>query len=280
MSRTGQDASPCARQIRVLLSAVSTEDEGDAGRAPARSSHYVASHAQEVQARRRSPQVMLGGKAVAVINPHAAQSSRRDANSESSSPRSVDPPPRSGQRSEPSIPEHRNVDSFAERCQVQSVAGSNTSSGAERRQPRFHRLTRHASIFSTAATDMAAMTPRRSSATWSAVLIVPVLPLSAALPSSGPRCRTWPTSSELSRTICCVTGLAFVAPIIGTANQFGHTADAIIAAVSDGQFDTAISELINAPATLLNAFLNGTKTPRGCSPRLDGVGGGGPSRPC
>jgi hypothetical protein len=108
------------------------------------------------------------------------------------------------------------------------------------------------------------------------VLVIPVLPLSAALPIIKTAVQNVANVVGVVADNLLVTGLALVAPIIGTANQFGHTADDIIGAVSDGHFDTAISEFINAPATLLNAFVNGTEDTAGVLTPTDGVGGGGP----
>jgi hypothetical protein len=72
-----------------------------------------------------------------------------------------------------------------------------------------------------------------------------------------------------------LTGIAVLSPIYATVTQFGNSAQAVVDAIKAGDFRTAASAIINAPAMLTNAFLNGDDTTPGLLTPLDGVGGGG-----
>lgn len=80
----------------------------------------------------------------------------------------------------------------------------------------------------------------------------------------------------LGGTNLLLTGIAVISPIYASITQFGNSAQAVVDAVKAGDLVTAASELINAPANLVNAFLNGDDTTPGVLTPLDGVGGGGP----
>jgi hypothetical protein len=72
-----------------------------------------------------------------------------------------------------------------------------------------------------------------------------------------------------------LTGIAVISPIYATITQFGDSAQAVVDALRASDFVTAASEIINAPAKLTNAFLNGNDLTPGLLTPLDGVGGGG-----
>jgi hypothetical protein len=115
---------------------------------------------------------------------------------------------------------------------------------------------------------------------WGGVLLPPaflaIIPISAAIPIVQNAVQNVANViGALGGVNLLLTGIAVISPIYATITQFGDSAQAVVDAVQAGDFVTAASALINAPAMLANAFLNGNDTTPGLLTPLDGVGGGG-----
>ena len=116
---------------------------------------------------------------------------------------------------------------------------------------------------------------------WSGVLLPPVflaiIPINAVIPMVQTAAQNVANViGALGGVNLLLTGIAVISPIYATITQFGDSAQAVVDAVRAGDLVTATSALINAPAMLANAFLNGTESTPGLLTPLDGVGGGGP----
>ncbi len=115
---------------------------------------------------------------------------------------------------------------------------------------------------------------------WGNVLLPPaflaIIPISAAIPIVQNAVQNVANViGALGGVNLLLTGIAVISPIYATITQFGNSAQAVVDAVKAGDFVTAASALINAPAQLVNAFLNGDEMTPGLLTPLDGVGGGG-----
>ncbi|SBS78477.1 conserved membrane hypothetical protein [uncultured Mycobacterium sp.] len=115
---------------------------------------------------------------------------------------------------------------------------------------------------------------------WGTVLLPPafllIIPISAAIPMVQTAVQNVANViGALGGVNLLLTGIAVISPIYATITQFGDSAQAVFDAASAGDLETAASELVNAPAKLVNAFLNGNDTTPGLLTPLDGVGGGG-----
>jgi hypothetical protein len=115
---------------------------------------------------------------------------------------------------------------------------------------------------------------------WSTALLPPVflaiIPVSAAIPMIQTAVQNVANViGALGGVNLLLTGIAVISPIYATITQFGDSAQAVLDAASAGDLETAASEFINAPAKLVNAFLNGNDMTPGLLTPLDGVGGGG-----
>ncbi|WP_445165278.1 hypothetical protein ACTXG7_15205 [Mycolicibacterium sp. Dal123E01] len=115
---------------------------------------------------------------------------------------------------------------------------------------------------------------------WGSVLLPPaflaIIPISAVIPLVQNAAQNVANViGALGGTNLLLTGIAVISPIYATITQFGDSAQAVVDAVKAGDFATAASALINAPAMLTNAFLNGNDMTPGLLTPLDGVGGGG-----
>jgi hypothetical protein len=116
---------------------------------------------------------------------------------------------------------------------------------------------------------------------WGTALLPPVflavIPISAAIPIIQTAVQNVANViGALGGVNLLLTGIAVISPIYATITQFGDSAQAVLDAASAGDLETAASEFINAPAKLVNAFLNGNDMTPGLLTPLDGVGGGGP----
>ncbi|MBB3751754.1 hypothetical protein FHT44_004249 [Mycolicibacterium sp. BK634] len=115
---------------------------------------------------------------------------------------------------------------------------------------------------------------------WGTAILPPVflaiIPISAAIPIIQTAVQNVANViGALGGVNLLLTGIAVISPIYATITQFGNSAQAVFDAASAGDLVTAASEFINAPAKLVNAFLNGDDTTPGLLTPLDGVGGGG-----
>ncbi|OYN78425.1 hypothetical protein [Mycolicibacterium sphagni] len=115
---------------------------------------------------------------------------------------------------------------------------------------------------------------------WGSVLLPPafllIIPISAVIPIVQTAVQNVANViGALGGTNLLLTGIAVISPIYATITQFGNSAQALVDALKAGDFVTAASAVINAPAQLVNAFLNGDDTTPGLLTPLDGVGGGG-----
>ncbi|NTY60539.1 hypothetical protein [Mycolicibacterium sphagni] len=115
---------------------------------------------------------------------------------------------------------------------------------------------------------------------WGTAILPPVflavIPISAAIPIIQNAVQNVANViGALGGVNLLLTGIAVISPIYATITQFGDSAQAVLDAASAGDLETAASEFINAPAKLVNAFLNGNDTTPGLLTPLDGVGGGG-----
>jgi hypothetical protein len=115
---------------------------------------------------------------------------------------------------------------------------------------------------------------------WGTAILPPVflavIPISAAIPIIQNAVQNVANViGALGGVNLLLTGIAVISPIYATITQFGDSAQAVLDAASAGDLETAASEFINAPAKLVNAFLNGNDMTPGLLTPLDGVGGGG-----
>lgn len=115
---------------------------------------------------------------------------------------------------------------------------------------------------------------------WSNVLLPPaflaIIPISSAIPIMQNAVQNVANViGALGGVNLLLTGIAVISPIYATITQFGNSAQAVVDAVKAGDFVTAASAIVNAPAQLVNAFLNGDDMTPGLLTPLDGVGGGG-----
>ncbi len=115
---------------------------------------------------------------------------------------------------------------------------------------------------------------------WSSVLLptafLAIIPVSAVIPIAQTAVQNVANViGALGGVNLLLTGIAVLSPIYATITEFGNTAQAVVDAVKAGDLVTAASALVNAPATLVNAFLNGNDSTPGLLTPLDGVGGGG-----
>lgn len=115
---------------------------------------------------------------------------------------------------------------------------------------------------------------------WSTALLPPVflaiIPISAAIPIAQTAVQNVANViGALGGINLLLTGIAVISPVYATITQFGNSGQAVLDALNAGDLATAASEIVNAPAKLINAFLNGDDSTPGLLTPLDGVGGGG-----
>jgi hypothetical protein len=115
---------------------------------------------------------------------------------------------------------------------------------------------------------------------WSTALLPPlflaIIPISAAIPMAQTAAQNVANViGALGGINLLGTGIAVLSPIYATITQFGNTGQAVLDALNAGDLATAASEIVNAPAKLVNAFLNGDDLTPGLLSPLDPVTGFG-----
>ena len=114
---------------------------------------------------------------------------------------------------------------------------------------------------------------------WGGILplvIIPIIPITAVAPVVQTAVQNVANViGALGGVNLLITGIAVISPLYATITQFGNTAQAIFDAAGKGDFATVASEILNAPAALTNAFLNGDDSTPGLLTPTSGVGGGG-----
>ena len=115
---------------------------------------------------------------------------------------------------------------------------------------------------------------------WGGALLPPifaaVIPLNTAITIAQKSVQNLANVIQAAGTGLLTVGIAAISPFYATLTEAGNAAQAVVDAAKAGDLGGVASAIINAPATLTNAFLNGNDSTPGLLTPSTGVGGGGP----